>query len=248
MKTRIAPSPSGYMHLGTLRTALINYVAAKANNLQFQLRIDDTNLDKQDILYYEDICKQMNRFGLVYDETFKQSDNLQLYQDVAKAIGIKRNDDSYYIEYNNEQITILRPNGYPLYNFATVVDDYYTNVSLIIRGVDHISNLPLQKYIFDLLCKTLGDKIFPDVKHLGLLLDDKGNKLSKSLGNGNISTYSEYKDEAILNWLFKYGWSSKQSDFDKHYKYLSLTDMIKHFNNGNLNSKNSKLDINKLKT
>ena len=85
--TRIAPSPSGYFHLGTLRTALYNYLYAKANKGTFILRIDDTNQDKVEQQYIDYIYEQMNLFNLDYDLTFKQSDRLDRYKEIALLIG-----------------------------------------------------------------------------------------------------------------------------------------------------------------
>ena len=95
MKTRIAPSPTGTFHLGTLRTALLNYVAAKAENGKFLLRIDDTDQERNKEEWTEFIYSEMNRFGLTYDETFKQSERLERYKEIAKKIGIEK--DGRYI-------------------------------------------------------------------------------------------------------------------------------------------------------
>ena len=142
--TRIAPSPSGYFHLGTLRTALYNYLYAKANKGTFILRIDDTNQDKVEQQYIDYIYEQMNLFNLDYDLTFKQSDRLDRYKEIALLIGTLDEDNSIFIQMQDYKMTILRANGYPLYNFSSILDDYDYDITHIIRGVDHISNLDKQ--------------------------------------------------------------------------------------------------------
>jgi glutamyl-tRNA synthetase len=67
--TRIAPSPSGYFHLGTARTAYFNWLAARASGGQFILRIDDTNTAKSQDQYVDVVYKAMDYLELDYDLT-----------------------------------------------------------------------------------------------------------------------------------------------------------------------------------
>ena len=198
MITRIAPSPTGFFHIGTLRTALYNYLQARSNSGVFILRIDDTDQARGNSSLVDYIYTQMNDFGLDYDLTFKQSDRLDRYKEVAKQIGILQADDSYILNMENYIMTILRPNGFPTYNFASVVDDLDYNITHIIRGVDHISNLDKQKFIW----QKITDKEFPKINHVGLLLDGKtGKKISKRDGSGLVTDYKDYDKLAILNWF-----------------------------------------------
>jgi glutamyl-tRNA synthetase len=146
--TRIAPSPTGFFHIGTLRTALYNYLMARANDGLFILRIDDTDQKRGDNSLIDYIYTQMSNFKLDYDLTFKQSDRLLRYREVAKKIGNLQNDGSFNLDMGEYIMTILRPNGFPTYNFASVVDDLDYNITHIIRGVDHLSNLDKQKQIW----------------------------------------------------------------------------------------------------
>jgi glutamyl/glutaminyl-tRNA synthetase len=246
MKTRIAPSPTGYFHLGTLRTALLNFLKAKTNNGTFLLRIDDTDQSRNEQKYIDYIYSEMKKYGLDYDETFKQSDRLIRYKEVAEKIAKKVNN-TYELEIEDYKMIILRDTGYPTYNFASILDDYDYNVTQIIRGVDHISNLDKQKFIWDKICSIYGAKPFPEVTHAGLLFDGK-DKLSKSSNNGTTDDYKFYKPQAILNWLFKFGWSSPDPNFDSKYKILSMDDMKKVFNSGKISSSNCKIDMKKLES
>jgi glutamyl/glutaminyl-tRNA synthetase len=244
MKTRIAPSPTGYFHLGTLRTALLNFLMAKANNGTFQLRVDDTDQDRNKIEYIDYIYSEMKKFGLTYNETFRQSSRLNRYKEVAKIIGTKK-ENHYEFDMGDYSMVILRDNGYPTYNFASILDDYDSDVTHIIRGVDHIANLSKQEKIFDAICKNFGVKEFPTIIHAGLLFN--GNeKLSKRNGTGTTADLTEYSVEAILNWLFKLGWSHPDANFDKTYKTLDINTMIQLFNEGKISKSNCKIDYNKL--
>lgn len=254
MITRIAPSPTGIFHLGTLRTALLNFLQARAHGGTFILRIDDTDQDRaadqrQDYIDY--IYDQMKDFGLDYDITFKQSDRLDRYADMANKIGTKADDGTINLtvpdpngDYN---MVILRANGYPTYNFASTLDDYDYDVTNIIRGVDHIANEVKQRFIWAKICTVDGDKSFPQLTHAGLLFDGlTKKKLSKRSGNGMTSDYADYDKRAILNWIFRLGWSHPKSTFDKDYPTLTQDQMITVFNDGHINQGDSKVFRDKL--
>lgn len=97
--TRFAPSPTGYLHIGGLRTALYSWLYAKQNNGKFILRIEDTDRTRCKQEYLEDIKTIFNDFELNYDEIQIQSENLKRYQTVAN----KLIEDGYaYKCYNDE--------------------------------------------------------------------------------------------------------------------------------------------------
>jgi glutamyl/glutaminyl-tRNA synthetase len=244
MVTRVAPSPTGAFHLGTLRTALLNYLMARANNGTFILRIDDTDQERNQSSYIDYIYNQMNQFGLDYDVTFRQSERLDRYREVAQKIGTKT-DNGYELDMGEYSMVILRNNGFPTYNFCSILDDYDYDVTDIVRGVDHIANESKQRVIWDLICKVEGDKKFPNLVHAGLLFE--GNKkLSKRSGNGTTEDYKDYSTAAILNWLLKFGWSHPDPLFDKKHPTLSMDQMIELFNDGNISDRNCKIDKAKL--
>jgi len=68
VRVRIAPSPTGYLHIGTARTALFNYLFAKHHGGQFILRIEDTDLERSDKKYEKDIIENLKWLGLDWDE------------------------------------------------------------------------------------------------------------------------------------------------------------------------------------
>jgi len=68
VRVRFAPSPTGYLHLGSLRTALFNYLFAKHNNGKFILRIEDTDQSRKVEGTEENLIKILKELGLDYDE------------------------------------------------------------------------------------------------------------------------------------------------------------------------------------
>ena len=248
VKTRVAPAPSGFFHIGTLRTALLNYLFAKSNGGTFVLRIDDTDQERGSDELIDYIYTQMSNFNLGYDETFRQSERLDRYKEVALKLGKVEDDGSISLQMDGYVMGLVRANGYPLYNFASTLDDYDTNITHIIRGVDHLSNAQKQKILWHKIADTLKvKKDFPELIHAGLLLDGKtGKKISKRDGSGLVSDYDGYKKEAILNWILKLGWSHKDSKFDKYYPTLTINQMIEVFNGGKINQSNVKVFIDKL--
>ena len=110
MKCRFAPSPTGYIQIGNLRTALLNYLMARANGGQFILRIDDTDQERNKQEYIDYIFDQMDQFGLDYDLTFKQSERLDRYKEVAEKIGTKT-ENGYELDMGVYRMVILRNIG-----------------------------------------------------------------------------------------------------------------------------------------
>lgn len=86
VRTRFAPSPTGYLHIGSLRTALYAYALAKHENGDFILRIEDTD-QKREVKGAVDALKTtLQKFGLVWDEFYTQSERLEKYQKSAKKL------------------------------------------------------------------------------------------------------------------------------------------------------------------
>ncbi len=103
IRTRYAPSPTGYMHIGNLRSALFSYLIAKHNNGKFILRIEDTNQNRYELGAEEFIYKVLDLFNLKYDEgpknsgeyaPYVQSERLNLYKKYAEYL--VKEDYAYY--------------------------------------------------------------------------------------------------------------------------------------------------------
>lgn len=87
IKTRFAPSPTGYLHVGSLRTALYAYLFAKKHNGHFVLRIEDTDQNRLVEGAIEHLMETLDNFGLHWDEgPFQQSKRLDIYKKYADQL------------------------------------------------------------------------------------------------------------------------------------------------------------------
>jgi len=84
--TRFAPSPTGLLHIGNLRTAFINWLYSKQNNGKFILRIDDTDEERSRQEYIDAIFKDCEWLGLSFDLTFRQSQRADRYKEVIDKL------------------------------------------------------------------------------------------------------------------------------------------------------------------
>ena len=87
--TRFAPSPTGYIHVGNLRTALMNYLIAKKSGGQFILRLDDTDQERSKQEYADQIMRDLEWLGLHWDKVEKQSLRLDRYREAAEDLKAK---------------------------------------------------------------------------------------------------------------------------------------------------------------
>lgn len=83
---RFAPSPTGFLHVGNIRAAIINFLYAKKVGGKFFLRLDDTDIERVREEYREMILVDMAWLGLTYDEIFKQSDRLEKYEEAKNRL------------------------------------------------------------------------------------------------------------------------------------------------------------------
>lgn len=84
--TRFAPSPTGYIHVGNLRTALMNYLIARKVGGTFILRIDDTDPNRSEEKYVDAIKQDMEWLGLHWDRVERQSERLDQYAEAADKL------------------------------------------------------------------------------------------------------------------------------------------------------------------
>jgi len=86
--TRFAPSPTGYLHIGNLRTALFNYLIARQQGGKFVLRLDDTDPERSKQEYIDAIKFDLEWLGLTWDRVEQQSKRLDRYQDAAEKLRV----------------------------------------------------------------------------------------------------------------------------------------------------------------
>ncbi len=86
MRVRFAPSPTGYLHVGNARIALANALFARRHGRTFLLRIDDTDAERSRPEYEQAIEQDLRWLGIAWDESFRQSDRMALYDEAAEKL------------------------------------------------------------------------------------------------------------------------------------------------------------------
>jgi len=107
IRTRFAPSPTGYLHIGGARTALFSWLYAKKMRGEFVLRIEDTDRERSTQEAVDAILEGMNWLGLSHDEgPFYQTDRYERYNEVIQRLLV--NDDAYYCNCSRERLDEMR--------------------------------------------------------------------------------------------------------------------------------------------
>lgn len=107
VRVRFAPSPTGYLHIGGVRTALFNYLFAKGHDGQFILRIEDTDTERSNAVYTEDILKSLQWLGLNWDEgPIFQSQRFERYREACYQLVEKGH--AYFCYCTPEEIEVER--------------------------------------------------------------------------------------------------------------------------------------------
>jgi len=269
--TRIAPSPTGDMHLGTARTAYFNWLAARSHpEGQFYLRIDDTDAKRSDPKYTSAIYDVMLWLDLDVDHIVLQSERKGFYRHHAEDLVVRNkariaNDGAIILHPDFKQeswtdmiggeieitfddrsqinagIPLIKKDGNPTYHFACVCDDIDMRLNLVIRGVDHITNTARQLAIYDAFCMTP-----PQFAHVGLIHKD-GKPLSKRDGAASMLHYKDagYDPDAMLNFMARLGWGPSVDD--KTTKLLPRERMLELFlEGGKMRSSPANVDLKKL--
>ena len=285
--TRFAPSPTGWLHIGGVRTALYSWLYARKNSGKFFLRIDDTDTSRSTDEYKNSIISALNELGLNHDDNILyQSQRFEHYID--KIEELLNNDMAYYdqievnektkdtdlsIQYENRlnregyvirfknqkkksiqvkdyvhgevsfdpkiffDVVILRSNGVPTYNLTSVVDDIDLGITHLIRGDDHLSNLPVQVNLFE----SFNSKV-PSFSHLPMIHGTDGKRLSKRHGAVDINYFLRegYRVDAIINYLAKTGWSHGDKEI------FDINELLKYFSLERITKSAATFDIEKL--
>lgn len=120
-----------------------------------------------------------------------------------------------------DDFIILRSDGYPIYNFAVVVDDALMQINYVIRGDDHISNTPKQILLYEAMNFPI-----PQFAHVPMILGEDKSRLSKRHGATAVQQYREegYLPEAMINYLVRLGWS-----YDDKQEIFSRNELLEKF-------------------
>lgn len=264
VRVRFAPSPTGNLHIGSARTALFNWLYARAQSGEFILRIEDTDKKRSSEAYLEEILSSLKWLGLNWDgELYFQSKRFDIYLSYAdkllqKGVAYKDGEAVIFkvppekvkihdlvhgdIEVDNSligELVLIKSDRSPAYNFACVVDDIDMKISHVIRGDDHISNTNKQISLYDAF-----DIKPPKFAHIPLILGPNKAPLSKRFGAVSISEYKEkgYLPDAMVNYLALLGWSPGENR-----EFMEIAQIIKGFSIKRINKTGAEFNENKLR-
>src|SRR5256714_13106344 len=261
----MAPSPTGFIHIGNVRTALFNWLFARHHGGEFRLRIENTDTSREVAEAAEHIQESLRWLGLDWDGpvTF-QLDRIQDCAEVARrlvdegkayedegAIRFRMPDEGVTvwedvmlgrIETPNEKLedlVLVRSDGRPTYNFVSPLEDVLDGITHVIRAQDHVSNTPKQLQIL----QALGAEL-PVYAHVPLLNGPDGRKLSKRHGAITVEDFRAegYIPEAFVNFMALLGWS-----YDDHTEIMSREELVERFTLDRVGKSAAVFDYDKLK-
>jgi glutamyl-tRNA synthetase len=247
VRVRMAPSPTGFLHIGGVRTFLFNWLFARGRGGECLLRIENTDTNREVAESVEQIKRSLTWLGIDWDgEVTFQLDRLERCRQEAQRLvdegkayedegairfrmpneGTTGWDDAVKgrIEFPNEQLedlVLVRSDGRPTYNFASPVEDWLDGISHVIRGDDHVSNTPKQIVIL----QALGSEI-PIYAHVPSVFGEDGKKLSKRHGAVSVDEFraAGYIAPALMNFLALLGWAP-----DGETTIMSKEELIERF-------------------
>jgi glutamyl-tRNA synthetase len=295
VRSRYAPSPTGSLHIGNVRTGLFAYLFARHEKGSFILRIDDTDRERSTKESLEEILESLRWLGIEYDAgppdpNYFQSNRVARHREAARKLlrerkaypcycsaeeldakrklaekqkrkpvydrkcrGLEFPADlplpdkaagrNYTIRFamplsgetvvddlvkgrmvfenaELDDLIIIRSDGSPTYNFASILDDADMGITHIVRGDDHVPNTPRQ--IQMLLALGYAPPAFA---HAPQVLGADGAPLSKRHGATSVFAYRDagYFPEALLNYLARLGWSHGDQEI------FSKAELIEYF-------------------
>ncbi len=315
IRFRFAPSPTGFLHIGSLRTILFNYLAAKSMGGKLILRIEDTDQKRKVEGAVESLIKILDWLSIPFDEgphiggdfgPYIQSQRQEIYNKYIKKLidqgkayycfctperleqmrkeqakqklpprydrvcrklspeeveeRIKRGEKFVIrqkmptqgevivrdelrgeIKFKASELedhVLIKSDGIPTYQFASVVDDHLMQISHVIRGEEWIPSLPK-----NILLYKAFDWQPPKFYHMPLTLNKEGGKLSKRHGDVAVEDYKKkgYLPEALINFSVLLGWHPKDDR-----EIFSREELIKEFKLEDMGTSPAVFDIEKL--
>ena len=244
---RFAPSPTGFLHIGNVHTALFNWLFARHEGGEFRLRIENTDTSREVAEATGQIQESLRWLGMDWDgEITFQLDRMERCREEADRLveegkaykdegairmrmpdeGITAWDDLIRgrIEYPNEKIedlVIVRADGRPTYNFASPVEDWLDGITHVLRGDDHISNTPKQIQILQALAAPR--------RSTGTSPTSTATTARSSRSVTVQSPPEEFRaegylPEALVNFLALLGWS-----YDDRTEIMSIRELVERF-------------------
>ncbi len=264
VRVRMAPSPTGFLHIGGVRTFLFNWLFARGHGGECLLRIENTDTGREVAESVAQIEESLRWLGIDWDgETHFQLDGAERCRAEAARLvsegkayeddgairirmpkeGVVGWDDAIKgrIEVPADQLedmVILRSDGRPVYNYASPVDDWIDGITHVIRGDDHVSNTPKQIVVLEALGADL-----PVYAHAPNVFGEDGKKLSKRHGAVSVGEFRDagYIAPALMNFLALLGWAP-----DGETTIMSADELVERFSLERVGSSPATFDYAKL--
>jgi len=247
VRVRMAPSPTGFLHIGGVRTFLFNWLFARGRGGEILLRIENTDTSREVAEATGQIQRSLVWLGIDWDGDVRfQLDTADKARELAHELlerghayedegairfrqpkeGVVSWDDAVrgHVEFRNEllsDLVIVRSDGRPTYNFVSPVDDVFDEITHVIRGEDHVSNTPSQINIL----RALGADL-PVYAHVPNINGEDGRKLSKRRNAVALDDFRRegYIPSALFNFLALLGWS-----YDDKTTIMSRHELVERF-------------------
>ncbi len=230
VRVRMAPSPTGLLHIGGVRTFLFNWLFARGRGGECLLRIENTDTSREVAEATDQIQRSLAWLGIDWDGpvTF-QLEAMDRCRELARRLvadghayedegairfrmpedGVTAWEDAVKgrVEVPNEQLedlVLVRSDGRATYNFASPVEDMDDAITHVIRGDDHVSNTPKQIRVLEAL-----GHVPPVYAHVPSIFGEDGKKLSKRPGAVSVDEFrtAGYVPTALVNFLALLGWA-----------------------------------------
>lgn len=271
VRVRFAPSPTGNLHIGGSRTAVFNWLFAKANKGVFILRIEDTDVARSEKQYLDEILDSMRWLGLDWQEEYYQSQRLDIYREYAKKLldkGLAYEEASNKEGVTGKAIIFKVPKEQKIKIKDLIYGDIEFDTSDIKNQVliksdntpaynfacvidDHLMNITHiirgDDHISNtpkqiMLYEAFGFNL-PFFAHLPLILGEGGGRLSKRTGATAISEFRSmgFLPQALLNYLLLLGWSPGANK-----EVVDIKEAIKTFKLEAVNKTAATFDMDKL--
>jgi glutamyl-tRNA synthetase len=261
---RMAPSPTGFLHIGGVHTFLFNWLFARQQGGEIRLRIENTDTSREVAEAVDHIQSSLRWLGIDWDgEPTFQLDRMDDCREVARRLvaegkayedegairfrmpdeGVTAWDDVVRgrVEVQNETIedlVLVRSDGRPTYNFASPLEDVWDGITHVIRGDDHISNTPKQLHVI----RAVGAEV-PTYAHVPSIFGADGKKLSKRHGATGIDEFRDagYLPDALVNFLALLGWAP-----DGETTIMSRDELVARFDLSRVSASPARFDYAKL--
>lgn len=315
IRLRFAPSPTGFLHIGSLRTVLFSYIIAKKLKGKLLLRIEDTDQKREVQGAVESLISILDWSGIEFDEgphiggnfgpyiqterldiynkhietllknkkaykCFCTSERLQTMREEQQAKKLpprydrccrnlsdeeiaqkEKNGETFVIrqtmpldgdivvydeirgeiKFQNSELddhVLIKSNGIPTYQFASVVDDHLMEISHVTRAEEWIPSFPKNILLYQAFGWTP-----PKFIHYPFIANQSGGKLSKRQGDVAVEDfrYKGYLAKALINFCGLLGWHPKDDN-----EILELDEIIEKFELKDMSAKPAIFDIDKL--